>query len=210
MFMKLVIIGSPGAGKGTQAKKLSKVFDIAHISTGELLREQIELRTELGKQITDLMNSGKLVPNEVVTSLLSERIKRDDCKKGYILDGYPRNVVQAEGLYDIIGDIDKVILINIDDDTIVERMVGRVGCPKCGHMYHTKYNPTKINGICDVCSNELVQREDDTEGTVKQRLIIYHETIIPIVEYYDKKNVLLRVNGIGNIEDITSSIVNSL
>lgn len=208
--MKLILIGCPGAGKGTQAKKLSKHFDIAHISTGDLLREQIELKTELGKKVTDIMNAGQLVPDEIVTEILSQRIKRDDCKKGYILDGYPRNLSQAEGLADIIGEVDKVVLIDVDDDVIIERMSGRRGCPKCGQMYHIKYNPPKASGVCDECGGELIQRKDDTEDTVKNRLKVYHETTSPIVDYYDKKGLLLKVSGVGDIDEITSYLIKTL
>ncbi len=208
--MKLILIGCPGAGKGTQAKKLSKHFDIAHISTGDLLREQIELKTELGKKVTDIMNAGQLVPDEIVTQILSQRIERDDCKKGYILDGYPRNLSQAEGLADIIGEVDRVVLIDVDDDVIIERMSGRRGCPKCGQMYHTKYNPPKASGVCDECGGELIQRKDDTEETVKNRLKVYHETTSPIVDYYDKKGLLLKVSGVGDIDEITSYLIKTL
>lgn len=208
--MKLILIGCPGAGKGTQAKKLSKHFDIAHISTGDLLREQIELKTELGKKVTDIMNAGQLVPDEIVTAILSQRIERDDCKNGYILDGYPRNLSQAEGLSDIIGEVDKVVLIDVDDDIIVERMSGRRGCPKCGQMYHVKYNPSKTSGICDECNSELIQRKDDTEETVKNRLKVYHETTSPIVNYYDAKGLLLKVSGVGDIDEITSYLIKTL
>ena len=208
--MKLILIGCPGAGKGTQAKKLSKHIDIAHISTGDLLREQIELKTELGKKVTDIMNAGQLVPDEIVTQILSQRIERDDCKKGYILDGYPRNLTQAEGLGAIIGEVDKVILIDVDDDVIIERMSGRRGCPKCGQMYHTKYNPPKTSGVCNECGAELIQRKDDTEETVKNRLKVYHETTSPIVDYYDKKGLLLKVSGVGDIDEITSYLIKTL
>ncbi len=208
--MKLILIGCPGAGKGTQAKRLSKHFDIAHISTGDLLREQIQLKTELGKKVTDIMNSGHLVPDEIVTELLSQRIEREDCKNGYILDGYPRNLSQAEKLSRIIGEVDKVVLIEVDDKAIIERMSGRRSCPKCGHMYHNKYNPPKVSGVCDECGSNLLQRKDDAEETVKNRLKVYHETTLPIVNFYDKKGILLKVSGIGAIDDISSYLIKTL
>jgi len=208
--MKLILIGCPGAGKGTQAKRLSKHFDIAHISTGDLLREQIELKTELGKKITDIMDEGQLVPDQIVSQILSERLKRDDCKKGYILDGYPRNLSQAEGLFEIIGDVDKVILIEVNENIIIERMSGRRDCPKCGQMYHIKHNPPKVPDICDECGSALIQRKDDTEETVKHRLDIYHEATLPIINYYDKKGLLVRVSGNGDIDEITSDLVKLL
>lgn len=208
--MKLILIGCPGAGKGTQAKRLSKHFNIPHISTGDLLREQIELKTELGKKITNIMDSGQLVPDEIVSNILSERLKRDDCKKGYILDGYPRNLSQAEGLSDIIGEADKVIFIEVNEDVIVERMSGRRDCPKCGQMYHIKHNPSKVSGVCDECGSALIQRKDDEEDTVKNRLRVYHETTMPIINYYDKKGILFRVSGNGDIEEITSCLIKTL
>lgn len=208
--MKLVLIGCPGAGKGTQAKVLSKHFGIAHISTGDLLREELKNETELGLKIKDIMNSGGLVSDEIVTTLLANRIKKDDCKKGYILDGYPRNVSQAEGLKDVVGDIDRVVLISVDDDKIVERMVGRRSCPKCSQMYHVKYNPPKADGICDVCGSELIQRKDDTEETVKNRLEVYHSTTSPIINYYKDKGILMEFNGEGNIDDISAELIKAL
>lgn len=208
--MKLVLIGCPGAGKGTQAKVLSKHFGIAHISTGDLLREELKNETELGLKIKDIMNSGGLVSDEIVTTLLANRIEKDDCKKGYILDGYPRNVSQAEGLKEVVGDIDRVVLISVDDDKIVERMVGRRSCPKCSQMYHIKYNPPKADGICDVCGSELIQRKDDTEETVKNRLEVYHSTTSPIINYYKDKGILMEFNGEGNIDDISAELIKAL
>lgn len=208
--MKLVLIGCPGAGKGTQAKVLSKHFDIAHISTGDLLREEINNKTELGLKIIDIMNAGGLVSDEIVTKLLSNRIKRDDCKKGYILDGYPRNLSQAEGLSNVVGEIDRVVLISVDDDKIIERMAGRRSCPKCSQMYHTKYNPPKADGVCDVCGAELIQRKDDTEETVKNRLDVYHSTTSPIIKFYRDKGILMEFNGEGDIDKISAELISAL
>ena len=208
--MKLVLIGSPGAGKGTQAKVLSKHFDIAHISTGDLLRDEINQKTELGLKIIDIMNAGELVSDEIVATLLSNRIKKDDCKNGFILDGYPRNVEQAEGLPSIVGAIDKVVLISVDDDLIIERMVGRRGCPKCGQMYHIKYNPPKEDGVCGECGSELIQRKDDNEETVKNRLSVYHTSTSPIIDYYKNKGLLLEISGVGNIDDISKQLIDAL
>ncbi|MBR6400232.1 MAG: adenylate kinase [Firmicutes bacterium] len=208
--MKLVLIGCPGAGKGTQAKKLSKHFDIAHISTGDLLREQMKLGTELGKKVSEIMNAGGLVSDDIVSAMLAERIKADDCKKGYILDGYPRNVSQAEGLSAITGELDKVICFNVDDEIIVDRMTGRRGCPKCGQMFHIKYNPPKHDGICDACGEALIQRKDDNEETVKNRLKVYHETTAPVIEYYKKKGILAQIDGVGDIDEIFAKAVAAL
>lgn len=208
--MKLVLIGCPGAGKGTQAKKLSKHYGIAHISTGDLLREQMKQGTELGKKVSEIMNAGGLVSDEIVSAMLAERIKADDCKNGYILDGYPRNVSQAEGLDAITGPLDKVVCIDVDDSIIVDRMTGRRGCPKCGAMYHVKYNPPKQDSVCDACGEALIQRKDDNEETVKNRLKVYHETTAPVINYYDEKGLLVKINGVGDIDEIFNAVVNAL
>lgn len=208
--MKLVLIGCPGAGKGTQAKKLSKYFNIAHISTGDLLREQMKQGTELGKKVSEIMNAGGLVSDDIVSAMLAERIKADDCKNGYILDGYPRNVSQAEGLSAITGELDKVVCFNVDDAVIVDRMTGRRGCPKCGQMFHIKYNPPKAEGVCDSCGEALIQRKDDNEETVVNRLKVYHETTAPVIDYYKNKGILVEIEGTGDIEDIFKKTVAEL
>lgn len=208
--MKLVLIGCPGAGKGTQAKKLSKHFDIAHISTGDLLREQISKGTELGKKVSEIINAGGLVSDDIVSAMLAERIKADDCKNGFILDGYPRNVSQAEGLEAIIGKLDKVVCFEVEDSIIVDRMTGRRGCPKCGQMFHVKYNPPKQDGVCDACGEALIQRKDDNEETVVNRLKVYHETTAPVINYYADKGILLEVNGVGDIDEIFNTVVSKL
>lgn len=208
--MKLVLIGCPGAGKGTQAKKLSKHFDIAHISTGDLLREQISKGTELGKKVSEIINAGGLVSDDIVSAMLAERIKADDCKNGFILDGYPRNVSQAEGLEAIIGKLDKVVCFEVEDSIIVDRMTGRRGCPKCGQMFHVKYNPPKQDGVCDACGETLIQRKDDNEETVVNRLKVYHETTAPVINYYADKGILLEVNGVGDIDEIFNTVVSKL
>lgn len=208
--MKLVLIGCPGAGKGTQAKMLSKKYGIAHISTGDLLREQIKKGTELGKKVSEIINAGGLVSDDIVSAMLAERIKDDDCKNGYILDGYPRNVSQAEGLDSIVGSLDKVICYDVDDDVIVDRMSGRRSCPKCGKMYHIKYNPPKTEGVCDDCGETLIQRKDDNEETVLNRLKVYHETTAPVIDFYDNKGILLRTSGVGDINDIFNNVTKAL
>lgn len=208
--MKLVLIGCPGAGKGTQAKMLSKNYGIAHISTGDLLREQMKQGTELGKKVSAIMEAGGLVSDDIVSAMLAERIKADDCKNGYILDGYPRNVSQAEGLNDIVGSLDKVICYEVDDNIIVDRMVGRRSCPNCGKMYHTKYNPPKVEGKCDDCNEALIQRKDDNEETVVNRLKVYHETTAPVIDYYDKKGILLKTSGVGDINEIFENVCKAL
>ena len=204
------MLGAPGAGKGTQAKMLSKKYGIAHISTGDLLREQMKQGTELGKKVSAIMEAGGLVSDDIVSAMLAERIKADDCKNGYILDGYPRNVSQAEGLNDIVGSLDKVICYEVDDNIIVDRMVGRRSCPNCGKMYHTKYNPPKVEGKCDDCNEALIQRKDDNEETVVNRLKVYHETTAPVIDYYDKKGILLKTSGVGDINEIFENVCKAL
>lgn len=208
--MKLVLIGSPGAGKGTQAKILSKHFDIAHISTGDLLREEINAKSELGLKITDIIDKGELVSDDIVRELLSKRIKKNDCKKGFILDGYPRNEQQAKTLSDVVGDIDKAVLISVEDDLIIERMVGRRSCKNCGQMYHIKYNPPTKDSVCDECGDVLIQRKDDNEETVKNRIDVYNTSTSPIIDYYKNKNILITVSGIGTIQKISKNIISYL
>lgn len=208
--MKLVLIGSPGAGKGTQAKVLSKSLAIAHISTGDLLRNEMNLKTEIGLKITDMMNNGELVPTEIVCELLVKRIKEKDCGNGYILDGFPRNVEQAEMLEDITGSLDRVVYINVADDIIVERMSGRRSCQTCGQMYHVKYNSPMIDGICDNCNTVLIQRPDDSEETVKHRLSVFRTATAPVISYYKDKGLLLEVDGTGAINEISNQMLNLL
>lgn len=208
--MKLVLIGCPGAGKGTQAKKLSAHFDIAHISTGDLLRDEIKSGSELGKKVSEIINKGGLVSDDIVSEMLTNRIKADDCKNGYILDGYPRNLSQAEGLNAIVGQLDKVVCYEVDDNVIVDRMVGRRSCPDCGKMYHLTYNPPKAEGKCDGCGADLIQRKDDNKETVVNRLKVYHETTAPVIDYYEKQGILLKVNGVGDIDDIFNTVVKAL
>jgi adenylate kinase len=208
--MKLILVGCPGAGKGTQAKKLSKHYDIAHISTGDLLRDQIARGTELGKKVSKIMEEGGLVSDDIVSAMLAERIKADDCKNGYILDGYPRNLAQAEGLEVITGPLDKVVCIEVEDGIIVDRMTGRRSCPKCNAMFHTKYNPPKVEGVCDVCGEKLIQRKDDNEETVVNRLKIYHDTTAPLIDFYGKKGILATVNGVGDIDEIFAEVCKAL
>jgi adenylate kinase len=208
--MKLVLVGCPGAGKGTQAKKLSKHYGIAHISTGDLLRDQIARGTELGKKVSKIMEEGGLVSDDIVSAMLSERIKEDDCKNGYILDGYPRNLAQAEGLEAITGPLDKVVCIEVEDSIIVDRMTGRRSCPECKAMYHVKYNPPKTEGVCDACGAKLIQRKDDNEETVVNRLKVYHDTTAPLIEYYGNKGILASVNGVGDIDEIFSGVCKAL
>ncbi|MCD8089963.1 MAG: adenylate kinase [Clostridiales bacterium] len=208
--MKLVLIGCPGAGKGTQAKVLSRHFGIAHISTGDLLREQVKSGTPLGLKLKSIMESGGLVSDDIVSELLAERIKADDCKKGYILDGYPRNVSQAEGLTAIVGELDRVIDIEVPDELIIERMSGRRSCGGCGAMYHTKYNPPKSEGVCDSCGGKLITRSDDKAETVKHRLEVYHSQTAPVIDFYNKKGIVSEIDGSRSIDDISKELIELL
>lgn len=209
--MKLVLIGCPGAGKGTQAKLISKHFEIPHISTGDLLRETVkDASSPIGKEISALLTAGQLVPDELVEGMIKERTQRDDCKNGYILDGYPRNLTQAQKLSDVVGEIDYVVYITVEESKIIERMVGRRACPKCGHMFHIKYNPPKADGICDACGESLIQRSDDTEETVVNRLKVYHDNTEPVINFYAQKGILVEIDGSGDIAQIGENIISAL
>lgn len=212
--MILIILGSPGAGKGTQARNLSKYYNITHISTGDILREHMRNRTTIGVSINDLMDTGRLVPDELIIGLVESRIREDDCLGGFILDGFPRTLVQAEAFGTISSDmgfaINRVVSVEVNDAVIISRMTGRMICPDCGGMFNLAYYPPKIRGICDSCGAKLIQRDDDKAKTVKSRLKLYHELTGPIIEYYENKGLLLRVNGVGDINDVTRTIIDNL
>ena len=188
--MKIVMLGAPGAGKGTQADKIAEKYGLPHISTGDIFRKNIKEGTELGKEAKSYMDAGKLVPDELTVRLLLDRVKNDDCAKGYILDGYPRTIPQAEALdkeLKKLGEkIDYAINVDVPDENIINRMSGRRACLKCGATYHLKYVPPKKDGICDECGSELVIRDDDKPETVKNRLAVYHEQTQPLIEYFEK------------------------
>ena len=208
--MRLVVLGPPGAGKGTQARNLSKYYSTPHVSTGDILREQMRLKTQIGLSIQELMDKGDLVPDEIVARLIARQLSEGS----FILDGYPRTLAQAHiltYLTKIMGlPLDKVISISVSDETIIERMSGRVSCEKCGEIYHTFYYPPKNEGVCGVCGGKLVQREDDKALTVKNRLKVYHEMTEPIIKFYEEQGLLLTVSGIGEIHEITRSIITEL
>ena len=184
--MKLVLIGAPAAGKGTQAARLVEHYSIAHISTGDMLREEVAKETELGKEAKAIMNAGGLVSDEIIIAMVKERIKKDDCKNGFILDGFPRTVVQAEKLDEMVT-LDKVVYINAPDEVMLERLTARQTCPKCGATYNKLFLPPKTAGICDKCGAELTQRKDDTVEAGKARIATFHEQSEPLVEFYTKK-----------------------
>jgi adenylate kinase len=208
-MMKLVLLGPSGAGKGTQAKQLSKRFNITHISTGDILRGHIARKTEIGRQIADIMDKGKLVSDEIVIELVKERIAEPDCVNGFILDGFPRNLHQARILNNIT-DIDRVVYINLDDDIIIKRMSGRFSCPDCGAVFHAVYYPPKNKGLCAACDAILIQREDDKESTVVNRLRIYHDMTVPIIDFFKAYDLVSEVNGLGEADEITAHIVKLL
>ena len=205
--MKLILLGAPGAGKGTQAEMLVEKLSIPAISTGKMLREAMRDGSELGEQVRDIMESGRLVPDETVLALVADRIARDDCKNGFILDGVPRTLSQAQAL-DAAGIvIDYVISIEVADEVIEKRMTGRRVCPGCGASYHIENNPPKTEGICDACANQLVIREDDAPHTVRNRLALYHEKTELLKNYYAQQGKLRLVEGNQSIKDANQEIL---
>ena len=212
--MKIIMLGAPGAGKGTQAKKIAEKYSIPHISTGDIFRANIKEGTELGKKAQEYMDKGLLVPDELVCDLVVDRIHKDDCEKGYILDGFPRTIPQANALDEALAKdgekIEFAIDIEVPDENIINRMSGRRACVGCGATYHIKYNPTKVEGICDVCGEKLILRDDDKPETVKNRLSVYHEQTQPLIDFYAKKNVLAEVDGTKDMEEVFEDIVKIL
>jgi len=211
MIMKIIMLGAPGAGKGTQAKMIAEKFGIPHISTGDIFRANIKNGTELGKKAKEFMDKGQLVPDELTVEILLDRVANDDCKNGYVLDGFPRTIPQADVLdkeLTKLGDkVDFAINVDVPDENIVRRMSGRRACLKCGATYHIEHIPPKTEGICDKCGSELVQRDDDKPETVQNRLSVYHEQTQPLIEYYDKKNILKSVDGTKDMQEVFSDIV---
>lgn len=212
--MKIIMLGAPGAGKGTQADKICAKYNIPHISTGDIFRANIKNNTELGQKAKSYMDKGELVPDELVVDLVVDRIKADDCTNGYVLDGFPRTIPQAEALDATLAAInDKVdyaINVEVPDENIINRMSGRRACVACGATYHIVHIPTKVEGVCDKCGAELILRDDDKPETVKNRLNVYHEQTQPLIDYYTAKNVLHEVDGTKAMEDVFSSIVSIL
>lgn len=209
--MKIIMLGAPGAGKGTQAKKIAEKYSIPHISTGDIFRANIKEGTELGKKAKEYMDKGALVPDELVCDLVVDRISQDDAKNGYVLDGFPRTIPQAEALDAALSKINEVVDYAIDvdvpDDNIVNRMSGRRACVACGGTYHIVFNPTKAEGVCDACGGQLILRDDDKPETVQNRLKVYHDQTQPLIEYYTKKNILKSVDGTQDMSKVFDSIV---
>lgn len=208
--MKLVLLGPPGAGKGTQATLLSERFAIPTISTGAMIRAAIREKTPMGLAAESLIKEGKLVPDEVVNGIVEERLKQDDCKNGFILDGYPRTVNQAEALKAMGVNLDAVLSIELEDAKIVERLSGRRECKGCGTPYHILFNPTKVEGVCDQCGGELIQRADDCEETIKNRLVVYHNETEPLVDFYSKEGLLKVAYGQEELRDTTNEVLRAL
>lgn len=212
--MRIIMLGAPGAGKGTQAKKIAEKYGIPHISTGDIFRANIKNGTELGKKAKTYMDQGLLVPDELTCDLVVDRIQQPDAKNGYVLDGFPRTIPQAEALDKALAEfgdkIDYAIDVNVPDENIVKRMGGRRACVGCGATYHLVYAPTKTEGICDVCGKELILRDDDKPETVQKRLNVYHEQTQPLIDYYTKAGILKTVDGTVDINDVFAAIVEIL
>lgn len=208
--MKLILLGAPGAGKGTQAEKICEKLHIPTISTGNIIRAALKNGTEMGLKAKAYMEAGQLVPDEVVIGIIKDRLKDDDCKNGFILDGFPRTIPQAQALVDMGIDIDKVIDIEVPDEKIITRMSGRRVCSKCANSYHMEYKKPKVDGVCDACGGELVQRKDDAPETVLARLEEYHEMTEPLKGFYDKLGKLKVVEGQEDVSDTTSLVFAAL
>lgn len=212
--MNLIFLGAPGAGKGTQAKMIAAKYGIPHVSTGDIFRANIKNGTELGKEAKSYMDKGALVPDELTVRILLDRVAQEDCAKGYVLDGFPRTIPQAEvldaELTKLNDKIDFAINVDVPDENIVRRMSGRRSCPSCGATYHIVHIPPKQEGVCDKCGAALVQRDDDKEETVKNRLKVYHEQTQPLIDFYEKKDVLKNVDGTVDSEEVFAAIVKIL
>lgn len=212
--MRLVIMGPPGAGKGTQAALIKETYNIPHISTGDMFREAISNKTALGIEAKKNIDKGMLVPDSVTISLVKERLSQDDCKKGFLLDGFPRTIAQAQALDEILKELniklDAVINIDVDFNVLVDRIIGRRACPKCGASFHIVNQPPKKEGICDACGSVLVQRKDDTKETVVTRLDVYTNQTKPLLDYYTNQGLIKNVCGLGDIDVIFSNIKKSL
>lgn len=212
--MKIIMLGAPGAGKGTQAKKIAEKYSIPHISTGDIFRANIKNGTELGKKAKTYMDQGLLVPDELVVDLVVDRVAQDDAKNGYVLDGFPRTIPQAKALDEALAKlgekVDYAINVEVPDENIIRRMSGRRACVSCGATYHLVHIPPKKDGICDTCGSELILRDDDKPETVKKRLDVYHEQTQPLIDYYKESGILKEVDGTVDMADVFATIVEIL
>ena len=212
--MKIIMLGAPGAGKGTQAKMIAEKYSIPHISTGDIFRANIKNGTELGKKAKSYMDKGQLVPDELTLDLIMDRFKQDDCKNGYVLDGFPRTIPQAEALDTALkakGEkVDFAIDVDVPDENIVKRMGGRRACVGCGATYQVVYSTTKVEGVCDKCGEELIVRDDDKPETVLNRLEVYHNQTQPLIDYYNEQGILKSVDGTVDMKDVFNAIVDIL
>lgn len=212
--MRLVLLGPPGVGKGTQASAMVEKYNIPHISTGDIFRANIKQGTDLGKKAKEYMDKGHLVPDDVVVSIVKDRLSEEDCKEGFLLDGFPRNISQAEILDEELSEmgieLDKVVNIYADKEILIERVVGRRICKTCGKGYHIKFNPPKKENVCDVDGGELFQREDDTKETVSTRIEVYEEQTQPLIDYYKKKGIILDIDGTQPIAKVSETIARAL
>ncbi len=213
-MLRTILLGPPGAGKGTQAVRIVEKYGIPHISTGDIFRDNIKRQTELGKKAQEYMNKGELVPDDLVIEIATDRLLRDDCKKGFLLDGFPRTVYQAEKLDEFMqthgGKIDHVINLEVGDDLLIFRLTGRRVCKQCGASFHVVNIPPKVEGICDRCGGELVQRADDTEETVKNRIAVYKEQTMPLIDYYTKADNISTLDGAAPLDECFAEIVKVL
>ena len=213
-MLRTILLGPPGAGKGTQAVKIVEKYNIPHISTGDIFRENIKNGTELGNRAKAYMDRGELVPDELVVEIATDRLTKDDCKNGFLLDGFPRTIFQAEKLDEFLAQrgekIDKVINIDVEKDALVKRITGRRVCKSCGASYHVVNIPPKKDGVCDLCNGELIQRADDTEETVLNRIDVYNKQTKPLVDYYDKAGVIINIDGNKDLDDVLADIVKGL
>lgn len=212
--MRIILLGPPGAGKGTQAAGIVEKYNIPHISTGDIFRKNIKEGTELGKKAKGYIDQGLLVPDELTVGLVTDRIAQSDCEKGFMLDGFPRNVAQAQHLDEYLKEVgislNKVVNIEVDKDILVGRAVGRRICKSCGATYHVEFNPPKVDGVCDVCGGELYQRADDNEETVSKRIQVYLDETKPLVNYYSEEGIIANINGQQSIDNVFGDIVEAL
>jgi len=212
--LRFILLGPPGAGKGTQASNIMKKYAIPHISTGDIFRMNIQQGTELGRKAKEYMDKGLLVPDDIVVDIVKDRLTEEDCKKGFLLDGFPRTVTQADALDNELNkldyNLDYVINIDTNKDQLIKRAIGRRICKDCGATYHVMFNPSKVEGICDLCGGELYQRKDDTVETVTTRIEVYLEQTKPLIDYYENKDILVNINGEQDINEVFNDIIKAL